>query len=90
MSLKFFIVPVLDSPVFKDELNGFLASHQVLSMDRRLVDKSVNSFWGFRQPPAEPANGNPHTRDRLTARESFNDSERWTTTILNSTRKKSL
>jgi len=44
-------------------------------------DKNVNSFWAFRQSPAEPANGNPHTGDSLTAREPFNDSERWTTTI---------
>ena len=47
MSLKFFVVPVQDSIASEDELNGFLASHKILSIDRQLVDQGVNSFWAI-------------------------------------------
>ena len=29
------------------ELNGFLRSHRVLSVDRRWVDQGTESFWSF-------------------------------------------
>ena len=47
MSLHFFIVPVRDSECVERELNGFLASHKVLSIDRQLVDLGMNSFWAI-------------------------------------------
>jgi len=47
MSLKFFVVPVQDSIASEEELNGFLASHKILSIDRQLVDQGVNSFWAI-------------------------------------------
>ena len=40
MGLRFFNVPVRDSEVAAQELNGFLASHKVLSIDRQLIDLS--------------------------------------------------
>lgn len=45
MALRFFIVPVNDSGAQEQELNGFLAAHKVLSVERRLIDQGVNSFW---------------------------------------------
>lgn len=47
MSLKFFVVPVHDSIASEEELNGFLASHKILSIDRQLIDQGVNSFWAI-------------------------------------------
>ncbi len=47
MALRFFTVPVNDSAAFEHELNGFLARHKVLSIDRRLIDQGVNSLWAI-------------------------------------------
>ena len=47
MALRFFVVPVHDSSAFEQELNGFLASHKVVSIDRRLIDQGINSFWAI-------------------------------------------
>jgi hypothetical protein len=38
MALRFCAVPVHDSSTFEQQLNGFLASHRVVSIDRRLID----------------------------------------------------
>ena len=32
---------------FEQELNGFLARHKVVSIDRHLIDQGVNSFWAI-------------------------------------------
>jgi len=47
MALRFFAVPVNDSGAFEQDLNGFLASHKVVSIDRRLIDQGTNSFWAI-------------------------------------------
>ena len=47
MGLRFFTIPVRDSEKPERELNGFLASHKVLSIDRQLVDVGMNSFWAI-------------------------------------------
>ena len=47
MGLRFFAVPVRDSSAFEQELNGFLAAHKVVSMDRHLIDQGANSFWAI-------------------------------------------
>ena len=47
MALRFFIVPVRDSIAFEQELNGFLAGHKVVSIDRQLIDQGVNSVWAI-------------------------------------------
>ena len=47
MALRFFVVPVHDSSAFEQELNGFLARHKVVSIDRQLIDQGVNSFWAI-------------------------------------------
>ena len=38
MGLRFFVVPVHDSGAFEQELNGFLAAHKVVSIDRQLIE----------------------------------------------------
>ncbi|MEZ6127575.1 MAG: HRDC domain-containing protein [Planctomycetaceae bacterium] len=47
MGLRFFTVPVRDSENQERELNGFLASHKILSIDRQFVEVGVNSFWAI-------------------------------------------
>jgi len=39
MALRFFVVPVHDSSVFEQELNGFLAGHKVVSIQRQRIDQ---------------------------------------------------
>jgi superfamily II DNA helicase RecQ len=46
MSFKFFVVP-LGSADAERELNSFLRSHKVLTVDRRRVDQGPSSFWSF-------------------------------------------
>jgi hypothetical protein len=48
MGLRFFVVPVDDSSAFEQELNGFLARHKVVSIDRHLIGQGVNSFRAIR------------------------------------------
>ena len=70
MALRFFVVPVNDSGDFEQDLNGFLASHKVVSIDRRLIDQGTNSFWAIcvdylRHAQGE-ANRNPNlSRNRI-------------------------
>jgi len=47
MALRFFVVPVHDSASAEQELNHFVASHKVLSIDRELIDQGMNSFWAI-------------------------------------------
>lgn len=50
MALRFFVVPVRDAGAFEQELNGFLAGHKVVSIDRQLIDQGVNSCWAIGAP----------------------------------------
>jgi hypothetical protein len=45
MELRVFLVPVHDSSAFEQDLNGFLAGHKVVSIDRHLIDQGVNDRW---------------------------------------------
>ena len=47
MAFRFFSVPIHDSGTAAEELNGFLHSHKVLSIDRRWVEQGSASFWSF-------------------------------------------
>ena len=44
---RFFVIPVRTSAGAEEELNRFLQSHRVLSVDRRWVDQGSESFWSF-------------------------------------------
>jgi superfamily II DNA helicase RecQ len=58
MPFKFFIVPIQDSGNAEAELNAFLRSKRVLSVDRRWVEQGASSFWSFCVDFLEPA-GSP-------------------------------
>jgi superfamily II DNA helicase RecQ len=47
MAFIFFIVPIQDSGRAQEELNAFLRSHKILSVDRRWVEQGASSFWSF-------------------------------------------
>lgn len=46
MPQKFFRIAVRDS-AGEEELNPFLSSHRVVSVERRVVDLGENSFWAL-------------------------------------------
>ena len=47
MAFRLFTVPIRDPDVAQQELNSFLQSHKILSVDRRWVDQGADSFWSF-------------------------------------------
>jgi hypothetical protein len=47
MAYRVFTLPVHNPGAAETELNGFLASHRVLSVDRRFVEEGERSFWSF-------------------------------------------
>jgi superfamily II DNA helicase RecQ len=47
MAYRFFTIPIRDEGAAAAELNGFLRSRKVLSVDRRWVDQGSESFWSF-------------------------------------------
>jgi superfamily II DNA helicase RecQ len=47
MALKFFTIPTRDAAPGEAELNGFLSSQRVLSVERQFVSLGENSFWAI-------------------------------------------
>ena len=67
MAFKTFTIPIRDSEASEADLNAFLRSHKVLSVDRIWVDQGSNSFWSFCVDYLESAvgsTGSSHRRDR--------------------------
>ncbi len=58
MAYKFFTVPVNDSGLAEADLNTFLRSKRVLSVDRRWVEQGPASFWTFCVDYLEPSGSN--------------------------------
>lgn len=47
MAFQIFTIPIRDPAGSQDELNSFLQSHKILTVDRRWVDQGADSFWSF-------------------------------------------
>ena len=47
MAFRIFTIPIRENGEGEAELNAFLGSHKVLSVDRRWVEQGANSFWSF-------------------------------------------
>jgi superfamily II DNA helicase RecQ len=45
MPLRFFVIPALHHDIASQELNAFLATHQVLSIERHLINQGLQSYW---------------------------------------------
>ena len=77
MAYRVFTLPVHDPGAAETDLNGFLASHRVLSIDRRFVEEGERSFWTFcgdfvdarRGSSSASAAGGTWKRDRTDYRE---------------------
>jgi superfamily II DNA helicase RecQ len=69
MAYHFFTIPIRGPEAAQAELNGFLRSHRVLSMERRWVDQGENSFWAFcidyLESSGAPSPTGPRDRDGM-------------------------
>jgi superfamily II DNA helicase RecQ len=67
MPFKFFVVPIRQTDA-ESELNAFLNSHRVLSIERHWVDQGSNSFWSicvdYLEPKPAGAVGNRGTSSK--------------------------
>ena len=45
MAYRFVLIPLRSPAVVEEELNKFLQSYRVFSVDRRWVDQGLESFW---------------------------------------------
>jgi hypothetical protein len=80
MAYGMFTLPVRDPGAAATELNGFLASHRVLSVDRRFALDGERSLWTFcvdfvdarRGSSSSSAAGGTWKRDRTDYREGLN------------------
>jgi superfamily II DNA helicase RecQ len=64
MAFRFFQIPARGCESTENELNGFLASHRILSVDRRWVEHGDNSYWAIcvdYQVGGQPNPGSPGT-----------------------------
>lgn len=47
MAIQLFHLSISDSGLATEELNAFLASHRIVTVERRFVDQGLNSYWAF-------------------------------------------
>jgi hypothetical protein len=47
MAYRFFTIPIQDPGEAEAELNGFLHSHRVLSVERKWIEGGMSSCWTF-------------------------------------------
>ena len=47
MAFQFFTIPIRDAASAAADMNAFLQSHRVLTVERRWVEQGSNSFWSF-------------------------------------------
>ncbi len=57
MAFKLFTIWIHDSGQGESELNAFLRSHKVLSVERGWVEQGSGSFWSFYVDYLEPSSG---------------------------------
>lgn len=76
MAYRFFTIPIQDSGEASRELNAFLSTHKVLSVDRRWVDQGPASFWSLcidylDRPAGQSGNGQYGSRQKIDYREAL-------------------
>jgi superfamily II DNA helicase RecQ len=70
MPLKFFHIQTKDAERMEAELNGFLARHRIVTIERRFVDCGTDSFWALcvdflhGEPGSGTSHGAPGRADR--------------------------
>ncbi len=73
LRLRFFTVPIHADEDLAADLNGFLASHRVLAIDRRFVEDGANSVWAICVSFDDGASGTPRTAAGKRGRPDFKD-----------------
>jgi DNA uptake protein ComE-like DNA-binding protein len=43
--LKFFTIPILQVSDYNDELNAFLRTHKIISVEKQLIQSANNAYW---------------------------------------------
>jgi len=78
MAYRFFVIPAFHPEGAQDELNAFIRSHRVLSVDRRWIDHGDTSHWSFCVDYVESSGGTGHSsgkdgsgRERIDYREKL-------------------
>ena len=76
MKFKFFTVPLFDCVEAENDLNSFLASHRVLSVDSHFVSNDSNNCWAIcvRYTTGEPV-AFPLKKGKIDYREVLSDTE---------------
>jgi superfamily II DNA helicase RecQ len=64
MPFKFFTIPIRDGAAAEDELNAFLRSHRVLTIDRRWLEQGADTCWCLCVDYVEMAGHSPDTTSR--------------------------
>lgn len=47
MKVKLVTIPILDPAAAEDDLNRFLSSHQIVSVNKEFVQIGHNAYWSF-------------------------------------------
>lgn len=71
MRLKFFVVPALDPERAESEINAFLASHSVASIDRELESTSEGLFWLIAVTYMPPGSSAPSSSRRSSVKVDY-------------------
>ena len=77
MQIRIFSIVVSDLDRGCEELNGFLRSHRIATVDREFVADGSNSFWSICVTYTEGQSPTPHTpaRKRIDYRDVLNESD---------------
>jgi len=78
MPFAFFTVPVRDSSTAAEDLNRFIASHRIVSVDRRWVDVGLDSFWSIcvdYLDGSQPKGSTPQLRGKVDYKEILKPEE---------------
>jgi len=71
VKLKFFTVPAVDAGDAEREINAFLSSHRILTLDRQLVSDGAGSFWALCVSYLEP--GRTSTRQERRSKVDYRE-----------------
>ena len=69
MQYQFFVIPAKDDSIATEELNKFLRSHRILSVQREFVSQSDNSYWAVAVEFLEQATGYNSGKSRIDYKE---------------------
>jgi len=47
MQVQIFTIPLQDNASKTEEMNKFLRSHNIIDVDKQLINDGINSFWTF-------------------------------------------